>query len=64
MRVILDTAGGHEVKVIPCTEDLLQEPVERVLRLPEPQWDQPRPESWTRGGAWGSSRVILFSGMK
>lgn len=64
VRVILDTAGGHEVKVIPCTDDLLQEPVEKVLRQPEPQWELPRPDNWTRGGSWGSCRVILFSGMK
>eukprot|EP00884_Botryococcus_braunii_P004215 jgi/Botrbrau1/13795/Bobra.0056s0045.2 len=64
VRVILDTAGGYDIKVIPCTEELLHTSVEKVLRLPEPQWELPRPESWTRGGAWGSNRAILFAGMK
>jgi hypothetical protein len=64
VRVILDSAGGHEIKVIPCTEELLHQSVESVLRLPEPQWELPRPDNWTRGGAWGSNRAILFAGMK
>ena len=64
VRAILDAAGGREVKVIPCDDAMLYEPMSRAVSLPEPDWEQPRPEGWTRGGAWGSQRTILFSGMK
>ena len=64
VRAILDAAGGREVKVIPCDDAMLYEPLSRAVSLPEPNWEQPRPEGWTRGGAWGSQRTILFSGMK
>ncbi|CAL5227845.1 g10877 [Coccomyxa viridis] len=64
VRAILDAAGGREVKVIPCDDAMLYEPLSRAVSLPEPNWEQPRPEGWTRGGAWGSQRTVLFSGMK
>ena len=64
VRAILDYAGGHDVKVIPCKEDMLFERMDVIIRLPEPDWASARPEGWTRGGAWGSQRTILFSGMK
>ena len=64
MRAILDYAGGHDVKVVPCKEDMLFERMGVVIRLPEPDWASARPEGWTRGGSWGSQRTILFSGMK
>ena len=50
--------------MIPCNDDMLYEPMSRAISLPEPNWEQPRPEGWTRGGDWGSQRTILFSGMK
>ncbi|KAK9818233.1 hypothetical protein WJX72_009160 [[Myrmecia] bisecta] len=64
VRVILDSAGGEAVKVVPCMGPMLYETVEVALQSPEPEWNEPRPEQWTRGGAWGAQRVILFSGMK
>ena len=64
VRAILDAAGGREVKVIPCDDGMLYEPMSRAVSLAEPDWEQPRAEGWTRGGAWGSQRTILFSGMK
>jgi len=64
VRAVLDAAGGKAVKVIPCNDAMLYEPMSTVVGLPEPDWEQPRPEGWTRGGAWGSQRTILFSGMK
>lgn len=64
MRAILDSAGGQDVQVIPANEHLLYEKMSTVINLPEPDWERPRPADWTRGGDWGSRRVILFSGMK
>ena len=64
VRAILDAAKAPEVKVIPCNEAMLYEAMSMAISLPEPDWEQPRPEDWTRGGAWGSQRTILFSGMK
>ncbi len=64
MRAILDMAGGQDVKVIPCKDDMLYERISLVLGLPEPDWDAARPADGPRGGAWGSQRTILFSGMK
>jgi hypothetical protein len=52
------------VKVIPVKDELLYEKMSTAIRLPEPDWEAARPEGWTRGGAWGSQRTILFSGMK
>jgi hypothetical protein len=64
VRAILDSAGGHDVKVIPANEEMLFQKMSTAIHLPEPAWDKPRPEDWTRGGDWGSQRTILFSGMK
>jgi hypothetical protein len=64
VRAILDQAGGHDIKVIPCVEAMLHKPVEEILQTPEINWEDPRPADFTRGGAWGSNRVILFAGMK
>ncbi|CAL8462278.1 g1809 [Coccomyxa elongata] len=64
VRAILDSAGGHAVKVIPVKEELLYERMSTAIHLPEPDWGKARPVDWTRGGAWGSQRTILFSGMK
>ncbi|BDA46139.1 hypothetical protein COCOBI_08-2310 [Coccomyxa sp. Obi] len=64
VRAILDSAGGQAVKVIPVKEELLYEKMSTAIHLPEPDWEKARPVDWTRGGAWGSQRTILFSGMK
>ena len=64
VRATLDYAGGHDVRVIPCKEDMLYERMGVIIGLPEPDWASARPEGWTRGGSWGSQRTILFSGMK
>ncbi|EIE24175.1 hypothetical protein COCSUDRAFT_41460 [Coccomyxa subellipsoidea C-169] len=64
VRAILDSAGGHAVKVIPVKDELLYEKMSTAIHLPEPDWGAARPQGWTRGGAWGSQRTILFSGMK
>lgn len=64
VRAILDSAGGHAVKVIPVKEELLYEKMSMAIHLSEPDWEKARPADWPRGGAWGSQRTILFSGMK
>ena len=62
-RAILDSVGAPHVKVTPATEEMLQGPVAAAVRAPEPDWGAPRPADWIRGGAWGSQRAVLFSGL-
>lgn len=63
-RATLDQVGGHGVKVLPSTQEMLHEPIDVVIHMPEVDWTQPRPEDWVQGGAWGSQRAVLFSGLR
>jgi hypothetical protein len=62
-RVLLDTLGAHRVKVLPATQPMLEGSVEAAVHADEVDWGAPRPEGWIMGGAWGSQRTILFSGL-
>ena len=46
VRVLLDSAGGQVVKVIPVSSEMMTLPVRDVVDLPEPEWDKPRPEDF------------------
>ncbi|KAK9806471.1 hypothetical protein WJX73_000624 [Symbiochloris irregularis] len=63
VRDTVDRAGGHAVRVVPCTGPMLHSKIEVALEAPEPAWDQPRPESWGMPGAFSTHRAVLFSGM-
>lgn len=63
-REIMDAIGAAEVKVVPCTADMLHSPLCAALAAPEPQWDKPRLADAALGGGWGSQRVALFSGLR
>ena len=60
---MLDAVGGHEIKIVPVSEGMLHDTVDAALNQPEPDWESPRADDWTRGGAWGSQRTILFGGL-
>lgn len=62
-RALLDAVGADSVKVLPATNEMLNGPVEAAIHEQEVDWGAPRPADWIRGGAWGSQRVILFSGL-
>lgn len=62
-RAILDSVGASAVKVLPATDEMLAGPVSAAVRADELDWSAPRPADWIRGGAWGSQRVVLFSGL-
>eukprot|EP00803_Ostreobium_quekettii_P004033 evm.model.scf_665.5 EVM.evm.TU.scf_665.5 scf_665:38896-43254(-) len=64
VRVLLDSAGGHAVKVVPVKADMMAMHVRDAVHLPEPDWEKPRPENFTLGGGWGSQRVIVFGGVR
>ena len=64
VRALLDSAGGHDVRVLPCRGDALHGSLAQALAAPEPDWAAPRPPDWTRGGEWGSQRVALFCLMR
>jgi hypothetical protein len=63
VRVMLDTLGAHDVKVLPVLPAMLEGTVAAAAGAPEVDWGAPRPEEWVRGGAWGSQRAVLFSGL-
>ena len=49
VRNIIDKIASPDVKVIPVTgSEVLHMAVEHVLSMPEPDWEKPRPENWTR----------------
>lgn len=62
VRATLDSLGGHDIKVLPTSNDMLSNSVEWALQQPEIDWTAPRPPEWVLGGTWGSQRTILFSG--
>lgn len=62
VRATLDALGGHTIKVLPASADMLAGPVGAALSEPEVDWSAPRPPAWILGGAWGSQRTVLFSG--
>jgi hypothetical protein len=62
-RALLDSLGADRVKVLPATQSMLAGPVGAAVREPEADWSAPRPADWIQGGAWGSQRCILFSGL-
>lgn len=45
-RCIVDAAGGQEVKVVPVKEEMLHMMVEDVVKMPEPDWESPRPDDF------------------
>jgi hypothetical protein len=63
VRATLDSLGAHQVKVLPASDDMLNNSLEAALTAPEVDWSAPRPPEWIRGGTWGSQRTVLFSGM-
>jgi hypothetical protein len=63
VRHMLDQAGGGDVVLIPCSPDLLPQPLNLVLQLPEPAWEQPVPDDWVDGGGWGRQRIALCAGL-
>ena len=63
VRAMLDQVGAAHVKVVPCSQRLLYATQAEALAEPEPNWEGARQEEWMRGGAWGSKRVALFSGL-
>ncbi|GAX77278.1 hypothetical protein CEUSTIGMA_g4724.t1 [Chlamydomonas eustigma] len=62
-RAILDSAGGNEIKVLMCTDEMLVGSVEAALWEEEVDWSQPRPQMWNQGRAWGSQKTLMFSGL-
>ncbi|GIL58408.1 hypothetical protein Vafri_13539, partial [Volvox africanus] len=63
VRALLDSAGGHVVKVLPVTESMLYGTVDEAVHLAEQDWAAPRVPDGPRGGGWGSQRTVLFSGL-
>lgn len=63
IRGTLDSLGAQQVKVLPASNDMLNNSVEMALQEPEIDWAAPRPPEWILGGTWGSQRTVLFSGM-
>ncbi|GLI61119.1 hypothetical protein VaNZ11_003392, partial [Volvox africanus] len=63
VRALLDTAGGHVVKVLPVTESMLYGTVDEAVHLAEQDWAAPRAPDGPRGGSWGSQRTVLFAGL-
>ena len=61
-RALLDYAGGQEIRVLPCTQDMLQGTVGQAIHSEEVDWTLPPPKDWIQGGGYGSQRTILFSG--
>lgn len=62
MRATLDSLGAHQVKVVPASDDMLNDTLDFALATPEVDWSAPRPPEWIQGGGWGSQRTVLFSG--
>lgn len=62
-RALLDAAGARDVKVLPATAEMLHGTVGAAVAEPEVDWAAARAPDWIRGGAWGSQRCILFSGL-
>lgn len=42
---------------------MLNKRVEEILDFPETDWEQPRDETITSGGTWGSIRTVVFGGL-
>lgn len=67
VRALLDSVGGHGIKVIPCPERVLRLSVEKALAVEEPEWDKPfqeqQQEPAFRGGIWGLKRCLLLGGL-
>lgn len=64
VRAILDEAGAYELKVLPCTSEMLHSTVSQALNTKEQDWDKPKPSRADMGNAnWGSLRTVLFSGL-
>jgi hypothetical protein len=63
VRQLLDELGGHSVKVLPASREMLTERLRDALRSPEPDWGAPRPTDAAYGGGFGAARVVLFSGL-
>lgn len=61
---MLDSVGGHDIRVLPCTQDMLYGTVDAAVWTPEIDWSQPRPGDWIMGGGWGSQRAVLFAGLR
>eukprot|EP00892_Ulva_mutabilis_P009346 jgi/Ulvmu1/6784/UM030_0122.1 len=63
IRCTLDAVGASHLKLLIADEELLHSNLDTALRMPEIDWQQPRPPDWIQGGAWGTRRVVLFSGL-
>lgn len=63
IRCTLDAIGASQLKLLIAEEKLLHSNLDTALTMPEIDWQMPRPPDWIQGGAWGSKRVILFSGL-
>jgi hypothetical protein len=62
VRATLDSLGAQQVKVLPASDDMLNNSLEAALEAQEVDWSAPRPPEWIMGGTWGSQRTVLFSG--
>ena len=63
IRCTLDAVGASHLKLLIAEEELLHSTLDTALAMDEIDWQQPRPPAWIQGGAWGTRRVILFSGL-
>lgn len=63
IRCTLDAIGAPHLKLLIAEEKLLHSDLSTALTMPEIDWQAPRPPDWIQGGAWGSKRAILFSGL-
>jgi hypothetical protein len=63
IRYMLDAIQASHVKVIIADEQMLYSTQDLAIHSEEIDWEQPRPQEWAQGGAWGSQRVCMFSGL-
>ena len=64
IRGALDLANAVQIKVLPCTQDMLHMPLVRALEEEELDWSLSRPKNLPQGREWGSQRAVLISGMR
>merc|ERR1712113_129903 len=63
IRVLLDNADMHSIKVVYPTIKMLQLPLAKALYTPEINWSQTRTK-FKRYEKWPNRRCILFGGIK
>ncbi|CAG9465665.1 unnamed protein product [Pedinophyceae sp. YPF-701] len=63
VRHLLDRIGAQTVRVVPASDSVLRMSVREAIGVPEPRWNEPSKADDYAGGAWGSSRAVLMSGL-